>query len=93
MRVTSGTIRVPKDAQNLIGISIGGIILGVMSRNKSKSVNMSTALGTVSLVWGIIATAFAILGIILFTIIIVIAIASEPSTTPSYFDSPSSYFN
>jgi hypothetical protein len=78
---------------NFIGISIGGIILGVMSRNKSKSVNMSTTLGTVSLVWGIIATAFAILGIILFTIIIVIAIASEPSTTPSYFDSPSSYFN
>lgn len=78
---------------NFIGISIGGIILGIMSRNKSKAVNMSTTLGTVSLVWGIIATVFAVIGIILLIILVIIAAASEPSATPSYFDSSSSYFN
>lgn len=73
---------------NFIGISIGGIILGIMSRNKSRAVNMSTTLGTVSLVWGIIATALAIIGATLFIILVIIgAAASTPSTTsPSHSD-------
>lgn len=62
---------------NFFGIAIGGIILGVMSRNKSKAVGMSTALGTISLVWGIIATVLVSL-VIIFWIILVAAAVSNP---------------
>ena len=70
---------------NFVGITIGGIILGAMSRSKSKAAGMSTTLGTVSLVWGIIVTVLAILGVIGFFIIIAIAAANgDMTTTPSY---------
>lgn len=62
---------------NFIGISIGGIILGVMSRNKSRAANMSTTLGTVSLVWGIIATVIGFIGFILFLFLVIISSASS----------------
>lgn len=64
---------------NFLGVSIAGIILGVMSRNKSKQVGMSTTLGTISLVWGIIATSLATLGFIIFFIVAILAAASGSS--------------
>lgn len=54
---------------NFIGITIGGIILGIMSRSKSKAVNASTTLGTISMVWGIIGTVMGAIGIVLLIII------------------------
>ncbi len=78
---------------NFLGITIGGIILGVMSRNKSKEANMSTTLGTISLVWGIVATALAVLAILFFVIIMIAAASSSTATetgaSPDY--SSSSY--
>lgn len=69
---------------NVLGISIGGIILGVMSRNKSKEVGMSTTLGTVSLVWGIIATVLGALMLIFWVVVIIIAaVSSDGGSLPS----------
>lgn len=48
---------------NAVGINVGGIILGILSRNKSKQAGMPTTLGTVSLIWGIVGT---VLGIFIF---------------------------
>lgn len=80
---------------NAMGITIGGIILGVLSRNKSKQANMSTTLGTISLVWGIIGTVLSVLifvGAALFMLLIGASggfdIGSQP-TTPSNYDMPS----
>ena len=56
---------------NLLGICIGGIILGIISRSKSKEAGMSTTWGTVSLVWGIIGTVFGfIIGLIILIVIL-----------------------
>lgn len=67
---------------NILGISPGGIILGIMSRNKSKEAGMSSDLGTISLVWGIIGT---VLGVILFVLMIVgfvlLALSDSSSTS------------
>lgn len=57
---------------NFLGICIGGIILGIISRSKSKEVGMPTTWGTVSLVWGIIGT---VLGFIIGLIILIIILA------------------
>lgn len=64
---------------NFMGISLGGIILGAMSRNKSKAAGMSTTLGTISLVWGIVVTALTILAVILFMVLVVFAASNEGS--------------
>ena len=61
---------------NFFGINIAGIILGVMSRNKSSKANMSTTLGTVSLVWGIIGTVCGIIAFLTIILFIVLAVAS-----------------
>jgi hypothetical protein len=66
---------------NFLGVNIAGIILGVMSRNKSKQYNMSTTLGTISMVWGIVGTVFGFLAILFWLVIFVFAAAS--STTDS----------
>ena len=58
---------------NIFGINIGGLILGVLSRNKSKAAGYSTTLGTVSMVWGIIATALGFLAAVFFFIMLVVA--------------------
>lgn len=71
---------------NFLGITIGGIILGAISRNKSKAAGMSTTLGTISLVWGIIATVIGAIVITLMIIGIILA-ASESSTRPRSSDS------
>lgn len=75
---------------NFLGVNIAGIILGVMSRNKSKQVGMSTTLGTISMVWGIVATVLATLGFIIFFTIAIIAAANDTTTT-STSSSSSSY--
>lgn len=75
---------------NFLGVSIAGIILGVMSRNKSKQVGMSTTLGTISMVWGIVATVLATLGFIIFFTVAIIAAANDTTTT-STSSSSSSY--
>ncbi len=61
-----------------LGLGIVGIILGILSRNKSKAVGASTTLGTVGLVLGIISV---VLGIIFgaFLLIGIIAAANDPS--------------
>lgn len=77
---------------NFFGIGLGGIILGVMSRSKSKAVGASTTLGTVSLVWGIIATVLTLLWVIFMIVMFVIAaVASDSSTSSSDYSSSSSY--
>ena len=64
---------------NFLGINIVGIVLGVMSRNKSKQYGMSTTLGTVSLVWGIVGTVLGVLAFIFFVLMMVLAAASPSS--------------
>ena len=62
---------------NFLGINVGGIICGVISRNKSREVGASTTLGTVSLVWGIIGTALAFIAVSIFIILIIIGAANS----------------
>lgn len=61
---------------NFLGITIAGIVLGVMSRNKSKQANMSSALGTISLVWGIVGTVLAVLLVGFFILMAILSSAS-----------------
>lgn len=61
---------------NFLGIRIGGIIAGVISRNKSREVGAPTTLGTVSLVWGLVVTGLAVLTGLVLLIIFIIAAAS-----------------
>lgn len=68
---------------NFLGINLGGIILGIMSRNKSKQYGMSTTLGTVSLVWGIIGMVLGFFLIVFWVILIVAAGIQEAGSTPS----------
>ena len=63
---------------NVLGIGLGGLILGILSRNKSREVGMSTTIGTVSLVWGIIEVVIGFIAGIIF----IIAILSDPSLAP-----------
>ena len=77
---------------NFLGITLGGIILGVMSRNKSRQYGMSTTLVTISLVWGIIATVFVVLGFIILVVVGFLAAASTPSSTSSTSTSNTSSF-
>lgn len=72
---------------NVMGISIGGIILGVMSRNKSRQAGMSTTLGTVSMVWGIISTVLAVLAVSLFILLAIIGAATSDTSSPSSYSS------
>ena len=76
---------------NFLGITIGGIILGVMSRNKSRAAGMSTTLGTVSMVWGIVATALAVVGFIFFFFVVILAAANGTSSSTDTYSTSSSY--
>ncbi len=62
----------------VLGFGLVGLILGVLSRNKSKAANMSTTLGTVGLVLGIISTVVGFL-VGIFLVIGIIAAANDPS--------------
>lgn len=68
---------------NFFGINIGGIILGVMSRNKSRQVGMSPTMGTVSLVWGIIGTVIGFLLVIFFIFLMFVGALASTSTSSS----------
>lgn len=58
-----------------VGFSVVGIVLGAISRSKSKQAGMSTSLGTVGLIISIIVTVLATL-ITTLWIVLVIAAAS-----------------
>lgn len=76
---------------NAVGINIGGIILGAMSRSKSKQANMPTTLGTVSLVWGIVGTILGALAILFWIIMMILAAANSDDYRRDYITpSPSS---
>ena len=68
---------------NFFGINIGGIILGVMSRNKSRQVGMSPTMGTISLVWGIIGTVIGFLLVIFFIFLMFVGAFASTSTSSS----------
>lgn len=68
---------------NFLSVFVAGIILGVISRNKSREAGMSTTLGTVCMVWGIIGTIGTALFIIFFIIVGIIA-AANGETSSSY---------
>lgn len=51
---------------NAIGFGPGGIIFGVLARNKSRAAGFSPTLGTVSLIWGIVNTALGTLLILFY---------------------------
>lgn len=70
---------------NFFGINIGGIILGVMSRNKSKEAGFPTTLGTVSMIWGIVGTVLGFLAVVFFVLMFVLA-----ATSGSGYESSSS---
>ena len=73
---------------NFFGINIGGIILGVMSRNKSRQVGMSPTMGTISLIWGIIGTVigFLIMIFVIFLMFVGAVSSAGTSTSSSYSD-------
>lgn len=75
----------------LLGVGLAGIVLGVVSRNKSKAANMPTTLGTISLVIGIIQTVIALI-VVFFIVIMALVAASNPdySDSSSSSSSPSS---
>lgn len=62
---------------NAMGIGPGGIIFGVMSRNKSKDAGFSTTLGTVSMVWGIVSTVFGVMLFLFYIGIFVFAVMND----------------
>lgn len=61
---------------NFFGINIGGIILGVMSRNRSREAGFPTTLGTVSMIWGIVGTVLGFLALAFFILMLVLAASS-----------------
>lgn len=73
---------------NAVGVNIGGIILGVMSRNKSKEVGMSTTLGVVSLVWGIVGTVLGLLAIVFWVLIMMFGFMSGTLRDSDYYTTP-----
>lgn len=70
-----------------LGLSVVGIILGVISRNQSKKVNASTTLGTVGMVLGIVGTVLGFLGFLLFFLLVIVAASADPSYTTSTYQS------
>ncbi len=76
---------------NALGINIGGIILGVMSRNKSKEVGMSTTLGTVAMVWGIIGTVLGFLYVAFIIVMFIVVAATSDGSSSSSYNSSNDY--
>ena len=63
---TLGIISIVLD---VVGFAVIGIVLGVISRNKSKAAGQSTTLGTIGMVLGIIFTVIGLLYIIAVAVI------------------------
>ncbi len=73
------TLGIVSIVMSIIGLSIVGIILAVISRKKSKEANASTTLGTIGLVLGIVFTVLAVLWFVLFAGLLV---ANGMTTSP-----------
>lgn len=67
---------------NVLGIGLGGLILGILSRNKSREAGMSTTIGTVSLVWGIVEVVFGAIALLILIAVVVIAAVDGAPTIP-----------
>ena len=63
-----------------LGLSLVGLILGVLSRKRSQEVGASTTLGTVGIVLGAIGTAVVTLGIIAFFALIALSGAARSNS-------------
>lgn len=60
-----------------VGFSVVGIILGAISRSKSKQAGMSTSLGTVGLIISIVVTVLAALLTTLWIVIVIVAASNS----------------
>lgn len=60
---------------------IAGLVLGVLSRNKSKAAGMPSTLGTVGLVMNIIAVVLGVLYVIFVVVLIAAGAASGASSS------------
>ncbi len=60
-----------------------GIVLGAMSRNKSKTAGMPTKLGTIGFAINIVVTVVSVLAAILFVVLVVMASNSDASSASS----------
>jgi len=70
------TLGIVSIVMSVIGLSVVGIILGVVSRKKSKAVGASSTLGTVGMVVGIVLTALSLLVFLPLFIIFFLAAAN-----------------
>ncbi len=77
---------------NVMGIGIAGIVLGVMSRNKSREAGMPTTLGTVSLAWGIVITVLAVLTFIGIVLLMILGATAAYSETDSSYQATDSVY-
>ena len=68
---------------NIMGILPGGIVLGILSRNKSREAGVPTTLGTIAMVWGIIGTVLGILAFLAWLAIMVFVFAASPEINES----------
>lgn len=76
---------------SFIGLSLIGLILGIVSRKQSKTVGASTTLGTAGMVIGIVSTVLTVLFFLLvFVPVILIAANTDTSSTNNGSDSFSS---
>ncbi len=77
---------------SFFGLSLIGIILGIVSRNKSKAVGASTTLGTVGMVIGIIGSVLAVLtfGFFIFLAIVGASISESDTKDVDVFSSSQS---
>lgn len=86
---------------SFVGFSLIGLILGAISRNKSKAVGAPTTLGTVGLVLGIVFTAISIFFFILMSLAAYAGIqerardeaSRSQSRSSSIYDRPSSNYD
>jgi len=85
---TLGIISIVLD---VIGLAFVGMILGIISRSKSKAAGMPTTLGTIGMVLGII---FTVIGFLYFIFIMIVAFAGiQESASSAASSSGSSSFS
>ena len=68
-----------------------GIILGALSRNKSKAAGMPSGLGTAGMIINIVVTVIGLIVGVLFFILVIAAAGSEANTSGSFSTSDSSF--
>ncbi len=67
-----------------LGLGFVGIILGIISRNKSKQANAPTTLGTIGLVFGIVSTVFSLLITIAIFIVAFVGVQQRANSDTDY---------